>query len=129
MSYCTQHVHNFALKQSQGRIEKKDYNKCAFYWSIFESSNIDSHPCLFISFHCFSLIQRRWDQRTRDLVVRHLPGMRKVPGLNPLGANILCSPSPSEETINRGPNSLIPTTHALICEELKDPGIPPKVVL
>ena len=38
----------------------------------------------------------------------------------------LCSPSPSEETINRDPNIPIPTTHALICEE--DPGIPPKVV-
>ena len=46
----------------------------------------------------------------------------------PLGGNILSSPSPSEETINRGPNTPIPTTHALICEELKDPGIPPKMV-
>ena len=54
--------------------------------------------------------------------------MREVLGLNPLGGNILCSPSPSEETINRGPNTPIPTTHALICEELKDSGIPPKVV-
>ena len=36
--------------------------------------------------------------------------------------------SPSEETINRGPNTPIPTTHALIGEELKDPGIPPKEV-
>ena len=54
--------------------------------------------------------------------------MQEVPGLNPLGGNILCSPSPSEETINRGPNTPIPTTHALICEELKDPGIPLKVV-
>ena len=35
-----------------------------------------------------------------------------------------CSSSPSEETINRGPNTPIPTMHALICEELKDPGIP-----
>ena len=61
-------------------------------------------------------------------MVRHLPGMREVPGSNPLGANILCSSSPSEETINRGPNTPIPTTHALICEELKDPGIPSKVV-
>ena len=58
-------------------------------------------------------------------MVQRLLGMREVPGSNPLGGNILCSPSPSEETINRGP---IPTTHALICEELKDPGIPPKVV-
>ena len=40
----------------------------------------------------------------------------------------LCSPSPSEETINRGLNTPIPTTHALACEELKDPGIPLKVV-
>ena len=29
-----------------------------------------------------------------------------------------------EETINQGPNTPIPTKHALICEELKDPGIP-----
>ena len=57
-----------------------------------------------------------------------LPGMREVPGSNPLGGYILCSPSPLEETINRGPDTLIPTTHALVCEELKDPGIPPKVV-
>ena len=63
-------------------------------------------------------------------MVQRLPGMREVPGLNPLGGNILCSPSPSEETINRGHNTPIPSTHALICEELKelDPGIPPKVV-
>ena len=40
----------------------------------------------------------------------------------------LCSPTSSEETINRGLNTPIPTTHVLICEELKDPGIPPKVV-
>ena len=53
--------------------------------------------------------------------------MQEVLGSNPLGSNILCSPSPSEETINRGPKTPIPTTHALICEELKDPGIPPKV--
>ena len=49
-----------------------------------------------------------------------------VLGSNPLGGNILCSPSPSEETINRGSNTPIPITHALICEELKDCGIPPK---
>ena len=61
-------------------------------------------------------------------MVQRLPGMWEVPGSNPLGGNIFCSPSPSEETINRGSNTLIPTTHALICEELKDPGIPPKVV-
>ena len=63
-------------------------------------------------------------------MVQRLPGMREVPGSNPLGGNILCSPSPSEETINRGPNTPnpIPVTHALICEELKDPDIPPKVV-
>ena len=45
-------------------------------------------------------------------MVQRLPGMREVPGSNPLGGNILCSPSPSEETINRGPNTPIPTTHA-----------------
>ena len=61
-------------------------------------------------------------------MVQRLPGMREVPGSNPLGGKILCSLSPSEETINRGPNTPIPTTHALIREELKDPGIPPKVV-
>ena len=49
--------------------------------------------------------------------------MREVLGSNPLGGNILCSPSLSEETINRGPNNPIPTKHALICEESKDPGI------
>ena len=37
-----------------------------------------------------------------------------------------CSPSYSEETINQGPNTPIPTKHALICEKLKDPGIPSK---
>ena len=62
-----------------------------------------------------------------SLEVQHLPGMQDVPGSNPLRCNILCSPSPSEETINRCPNTPIPTTHTLICEELKDPGIPPKV--
>ena len=61
-------------------------------------------------------------------MVQRLPGMWEVLGSNPLGGNILYSPSPSEETINRGPNTPIPTMHALICEELKDPGIPPKVV-
>ena len=40
----------------------------------------------------------------------------------------LCSPSPLEDTINRGPNTPNPMMHAYICEELKDPGIPPKVV-
>ena len=63
-----------------------------------------------------------------SIVVQRLPGMREVPGSNPLGDNILRSLSSSEETINRGPNTPIPTTHALIFEELKDPGIPPKVV-
>ena len=53
-------------------------------------------------------------------MVQRFTGMREEPGSNPLGGNILCSPSPSEETINRGPNTPIPTTHALICEELKD---------
>ena len=61
-------------------------------------------------------------------MVQPLLGMREVPGSNPLRGNILCSPGPSEETINRGPMTPIPMTHALICEELKDPGIPPKVV-
>ena len=61
-------------------------------------------------------------------MVQRLPGMQELPGSNPLGGKILCSPNPLEETINRGPNTPIPTTHALICEELKDPGIPSKVV-
>ena len=61
-------------------------------------------------------------------MVQRLPGMREVPGSNPLRGNMLCSPSPLEETINRGPNTPIPMTHALICEELKHLGIPPKVV-
>ena len=55
-------------------------------------------------------------------MVQRLPGMREVPGSNSFGGNILCNPSPSEETINRGPNTPIPTTHALICRELKDPS-------
>ena len=59
-----------------------------------------------------------------SIVVQCLPGMREVLGSNPLRGNILCSPSPSEETINRSPNTSIPTTHALICEELKDPDLP-----
>ena len=50
-------------------------------------------------------------------------------GFDPLGpGNFLCSPSPSEETKNQGPNIPIPTMQALICEELKDPGTPPKVI-
>ena len=61
-------------------------------------------------------------------MVQCLPGMQEVPGSNPLGGNILCSPSLSDETINRCPNTSIPETHALICEELKVPGIPPMVV-
>ena len=64
----------------------------------------------------------------RAVGVRCLPGMREVLGSNPLGGNILCSPSPLKETINRGPNTPITTTHALICEELKDPCITPNVV-
>ena len=62
-------------------------------------------------------------------MVQGLPCMWEVLGLNLLGGNILCSSSPSEETINQGPHTPIPMTHALICEELKDPGIQPKVVL
>ena len=61
-------------------------------------------------------------------MVQRLLGMREVLGSNHLGGKILCSPSASEETINRGPNTPIPMTHALICEELKNLGIPPKVV-
>ena len=61
-------------------------------------------------------------------MVQRLLGMREVPSSNPHRVNILCSRSPSEETINRGPNTPIPTMHTLICEELKDPGIPPKMV-
>ena len=63
-----------------------------------------------------------------SLVVQPFTGMREVLGANPLEVNILCSPSPSEETINRGPDNPIPTTHALIWEILIDPGIPSKVV-
>ena len=48
--------------------------------------------------------------------------MREVSGSNPLGGNILCSPSPSEETINECPYTLIPMMHALICEELTEGG-------
>ena len=62
-------------------------------------------------------------------MVQRLPSIREVPALNPLGGNILCSPSPLEETIDLGPNTPPPTMHAFICEELKDPGIPPKMVL
>ena len=58
-----------------------------------------------------------------------LSDMREVLGSNPLAGYILCSPVPSEETINRRPNTSILKTHALICEELKDLCIPPKVVL
>ena len=61
-------------------------------------------------------------------MVWRLSGMREVPGSNPLRSNILCSPRLSEETINRGPNNLVPKTRSLTCEELKDPGIPSKVV-
>ena len=57
-----------------------------------------------------------------------LPGHAGGAGFEPPRGDILCSPSSSEETINRGPHTPIPTMHALICEELKDPGIPPKVV-
>ena len=39
---------------------------------------------------------------------------------------MLCSHSHSEETINRGHKTAIPLTHALICDELKYPGIPLK---
>ena len=38
--------------------------------------------------------------------------MREVQGSNPLGGNILCSPSLLEETINRGPNIPIPKRHS-----------------
>ena len=34
--------------------------------------------------------------------------MQEVQGSNTLGGNILCSHSPSEETLNRGPNPPIP---------------------
>ena len=63
------------------------------------------------------------------LLVQRLPGMLGVLRLNPLQGNILCRPSPLEETVNRGPNTPIPMMHALICEESKDFGIPLEVVL
>ena len=65
---------------------------------------------------------------SRGLGVRCLPGMQEVLGSNTLGGNILFSPSPLEETVNRGTNTPISTIHALISEELKDPGISSKVV-
>ena len=64
----------------------------------------------------------------RDQGVWCLSGIQEVLGSNPLEGNILCTPSPSEETINRGSNTHIPTTHALCCEESKYPGTPPKAV-
>ena len=54
--------------------------------------------------------------------------MREMLGSNPLWGNNLCSPSPSQETKNHGPNTSIPTINALICEKLKDPGISTKGV-
>ena len=54
--------------------------------------------------------------------------MREVTGFESPWGHFLCSPSPSEETLNRGPNTPIATTHTFIGEELKDPGIPPKVI-
>ena len=56
--------------------------------------------------------------------VQRLSGMREVFCLNSLGVYILCSPSPSEETIN----TPIPKKHALICEGLKGYDIQLKVV-
>ena len=58
-------------------------------------------------------------------MVQCLPGigLREVLGSNLLGGHILCTPSPLEDTLNRGL-----TAHALICEELKDPGIPPDFI-
>ena len=49
------------------------------------------------------------------LVVRHLPGMPGMLSSNPSGLNVLCIPSPLEETmiINRGPNTPIPITQSL----------------
>ena len=61
---------------------------------------------------------------SRDQLVRRIPDIQEVLGSNPLGGNNLCSPSPSEETSDQNPYTPIPTTHALIFEELKDPGIP-----
>ena len=57
------------------------------------------------------------------MLVWHVAG----DGFESLGGNILCSPSPLEETVNQGPNTSIPNTQALICKELKDPDIPLKV--
>ena len=66
------------------------------------------------------------ERESCGLEVRHLPSMWDVLSSNPLGGNNLCSPSPSEETINQDPYTPISMTHALIYEELKDPGIPQK---
>ena len=69
--------------------------------------------------------EKKWG--SCGLVVQRLSGMQEVPCLNPLGA-IMCAAFVPRKTINRGPNTPLPTTHTLIFEESKDPGIPPKVV-
>ena len=97
---------------------------------IVPSTNIQKY---FLSIDTNFMLSRKdlthpHQRGTCGLGVRCLPGMREMLGSNPLRGNILCSPSPSEETINRGPNTPIPTTYALIFEESKDPGIPPKGV-
>ena len=57
-------------------------------------------------------------------MVRRLPGMREVPGSNPLRVNNLCTPNPLEETINLDPN----TYHYSHIARIDLIGIKPKVV-
>ena len=80
------------------------------------------------TWHGHSSYQVGAEKGSCSIVVQRLPGMRDVPGSNPLGGNLLCSPRLLEETINWDPDTPIPTTHALICEELKDSGITLKAV-
>ena len=60
--------------------------------------------------------------------VQSLSGLQEVLGSNHLMGNIMGISNPSKETVDRDPNTPIPTTHTLICEELKYPGISPKVI-
>ena len=49
-----------------------------------------------------------YDWESRGLMVQRLSGMQEVLGSNLRRGNNFCSPSPSEETLNRGPYIPIP---------------------
>ena len=99
-------------KVSLKDIERETESKCSVGYSkvsLVQCENSSKKNCNTFCIWHYSFTseeERKWEQeeeRTQrgsfSIVVQRLPGMREVPSTNPLGGNILYSPSPSEETI------------------------------